>query len=86
MERTQSLPMSKMSSVSLPISPTSPSSIMSRRRRVRNPCVKFFSALKKKRQFDVFVFDDDTILNRPVEAWPAWDALISFYSTGFPLQ
>ncbi|KAI9920165.1 hypothetical protein PsorP6_016044 [Peronosclerospora sorghi] len=86
MERTQSLPMSKMSSVTLPISPPpSPSSIMSRRR-VRNPCVKFCSALKKERQFDVFVFNDDTILNRPVEAWPAWDALISFYSTGFPLQ
>ncbi|KAI9915799.1 hypothetical protein PsorP6_008582 [Peronosclerospora sorghi] len=96
MERTQSLPMSKMSSVSLPISPpTSPSSIMSRyvvgvcamEKKTRSkPMREILLRLEKKRQFDVFVFDDDTILNCPVEAWPAWDALISFYSTGFPLQ
>ncbi|KAL4151944.1 hypothetical protein PRNP1_008880 [Phytophthora ramorum] len=50
------------------------------------PMREILRRLEKKRQFDVFVFDDDTILNRPVEAWPACDALISFYSTGFPLE
>lgn len=50
------------------------------------PMREILRRLEKKRQFDVFVFDDDTILNRPVEAWPACDALISFYSTGFPLK
>ncbi|KUF96396.1 hypothetical protein AM588_10011419 [Phytophthora nicotianae] len=50
------------------------------------PMREILRRLEKKRQFDVFVFDDETILNRPVEAWPACDALISFYSTGFPLE
>ncbi|CAH0517919.1 unnamed protein product [Peronospora belbahrii] len=42
--------------------------------------------LEKKRQFDVIVFDDNTILNHPIATWPVCDALISFYSMGFPLE
>ncbi|RLN14449.1 hypothetical protein BBJ28_00002726, partial [Nothophytophthora sp. Chile5] len=50
------------------------------------PMREILRRLEKKRQFDVYVFDDETILHRPVELWPVCDALISFYSTGFPLQ
>ncbi|KAJ0399801.1 hypothetical protein P43SY_002946 [Pythium insidiosum] len=50
------------------------------------PMQEILRRLEMKRQFDVCVFDDDTILNKPVEQWPVCDALISFYSTGFPLE
>uniref|UniRef100_M4B6P8 Inositol hexakisphosphate and diphosphoinositol-pentakisphosphate kinase n=1 Tax=Hyaloperonospora arabidopsidis (strain Emoy2) TaxID=559515 RepID=M4B6P8_HYAAE len=50
------------------------------------PMQEILHRLQKKRQFDVLVFDDDTILHRPPHLWPVCDALISFYSTGFPLQ
>ncbi|KAI9915853.1 hypothetical protein PsorP6_007506 [Peronosclerospora sorghi] len=36
--------------------------------------------------FRVVFFGDDTILNQPVTAWPPCDALIAFFSQGFPLQ
>ncbi|KAF4136941.1 Histidine phosphatase superfamily (branch 2) [Phytophthora infestans] len=100
MERTQSLPVappSVLASMSPPCSPPplcSPPSIskyvvgvcaMEKKTRSK-PMREILRRLEKKRQFDVFVFDDETIVNRPVEAWPACDALISFYSTGFPLQ
>ena len=35
---------------------------------------------------DTFVFPDDIILNVPVEEWPICDCLISFNSSGFPLE
>ncbi|DAZ95082.1 TPA: hypothetical protein N0F65_002976 [Lagenidium giganteum] len=35
--------------------------------------------------FRIDVFGDDTILNQPIEEWPVCDALIAFFSTGFPL-
>ncbi|CAH0474219.1 unnamed protein product [Peronospora belbahrii] len=36
--------------------------------------------------FHVKYFGDDMILNQPVETWPHCDALIAFFSHGFPLQ
>ncbi|OWZ22000.1 Inositol hexakisphosphate and diphosphoinositol-pentakisphosphate kinase [Phytophthora megakarya] len=99
MERTQSLPVtppSVLASVSSPTSPPmSPPPLVTKyvvgvcamEKKTRSkPMREILRRLEKKKQFDVFVFDDDTILNRPVEAWPACDALISFYSTGFPLE
>ena len=31
-------------------------------------------------------FDQDVIMNSPIEEWPKCDALISFYSSGFPID
>ncbi|EGZ28436.1 hypothetical protein PHYSODRAFT_309294 [Phytophthora sojae] len=96
MERTHSLPVTPPPMLSAPGSPPcSPPPGVSKyvvgvcamEKKTRSkPMREILRRLEKKRQFDVFVFDDDTILNRPVEAWPACDALISFYSTGFPLE
>lgn len=36
--------------------------------------------------FTVIVFDDVTIVEKPIEEWPICDCLISFFSTGFPLK
>jgi inositol-hexakisphosphate/diphosphoinositol-pentakisphosphate 1-kinase len=33
----------------------------------------------------VVVFDDETLLHKPVEQWPLCDVLLAFFSTGFPL-
>ncbi|ETW09794.1 hypothetical protein, variant [Aphanomyces invadans] len=39
-----------------------------------------------KHTFTIVLFGDDLILNHPVEDWPLCDALIAFFSTGFPLE
>ena len=36
--------------------------------------------------FEVVKFGDDTLLHAPVAEWPVCDVLISFFSTGFPLE
>ncbi len=35
--------------------------------------------------FEVIIFGDENILNRPVEEWPIVECLIAFYSNGYPL-
>eukprot|EP00124_Ichthyophonus_hoferi_P005280 Ihof_evm1s726 gene=Ihof_evmTU1s726 len=42
--------------------------------------------LKSTNDFHIIVFGDDLILNKPIEEWPVVDALISFFSTGFPID
>jgi inositol hexakisphosphate/diphosphoinositol-pentakisphosphate kinase len=37
-------------------------------------------------EFQILVFDEETILKRPIDEWPLCEALISFFSTGFPLR
>ncbi|GFO26087.1 inositol hexakisphosphate and diphosphoinositol-pentakisphosphate kinase, partial [Plakobranchus ocellatus] len=37
-------------------------------------------------RLQVYVFDEDTILNKPVEEWPIVNGLVSFFSHGFPLD
>lgn len=36
--------------------------------------------------FDVIVFGDEVILEQPIEEWPRVDALVAFFSKGFPLD
>ncbi|CEG43145.1 inositol hexakisphosphate and diphosphoinositol-pentakisphosphate [Plasmopara halstedii] len=91
MERTKSLPVTP-AAMSPPCSPHPVVSkyvvgVCAMEKKTRSkPMREILRRLEKKRQFDVFVFDDNTILNCPVETWPVCDALISFYSAGFPLR
>lgn len=36
--------------------------------------------------FEIVIFGNAAILNDSVESWPIVDALIAFYSDGFPLE
>ncbi|KAF0697268.1 Aste57867_12040 [Aphanomyces stellatus] len=49
------------------------------------PMTEILSRLPKQ-MFTIVLFGDDMILNHPVEDWPICDALIAFFSTGFPLD
>ncbi|BFZ04740.1 hypothetical protein BsWGS_07778 [Bradybaena similaris] len=37
-------------------------------------------------RLQVHIFDEDTILNKPVEEWPIVNGFVSFFSHGFPLE
>ncbi|XP_048580852.1 inositol hexakisphosphate and diphosphoinositol-pentakisphosphate kinase 2 isoform X2 [Nematostella vectensis] len=50
------------------------------------PMQEILSRIMRFEFVDVVVFSDDMILNHQVEEWPLCDALISFYSSGFPLD
>jgi len=50
------------------------------------PMKEILTRLKKIRLLHFEVFQDEMILNEDVEKWPIVDCLISFYSTGFPLD
>jgi len=49
------------------------------------PMEQILSRLLSSGEFEVKFFGDECIHGLPVEEWPACDALISFYSDGFPL-
>lgn len=42
--------------------------------------------LLRYNEFEVVVFGDDVILNKPVEEWPVVTCLLSWHSEGFPLK
>ena len=46
---------------------------------------EILTRLEKFGEFEIVVFGDDVILNQPVELWPKVDALLSWFSDGFPL-
>lgn len=50
------------------------------------PMKEILRRLEKFQHIRIIVFEERVILKQPIEAWPLCDALISFYSDGFPLE
>jgi inositol hexakisphosphate/diphosphoinositol-pentakisphosphate kinase len=50
------------------------------------PMEELLDRLRQYQEITVVVFSESDILNLPVEEWPLVDALICFFSTGFPLE
>ncbi|XP_030049294.1 inositol hexakisphosphate and diphosphoinositol-pentakisphosphate kinase 2 isoform X2 [Microcaecilia unicolor] len=50
------------------------------------PMKEILERLSMFKYITVIIFEEDFILNEPVEKWPLCDCLISFHSKGFPLD
>ncbi|MEE6459864.1 hypothetical protein FKM82_000763 [Ascaphus truei] len=50
------------------------------------PMKEILERLSLFKYITVVIFEEDIILNEPVENWPLCDCLISFHSKGFPLD
>jgi hypothetical protein len=50
------------------------------------PMGEILNRLHNYDHFEIEIFNEDLILNKPVSDWPKCDCLISFYSKDFPLK
>lgn len=50
------------------------------------PMREILKRLAKYNDFEIVIFPEEMILNQPIEEWPVCDALLSWFSTGFPLH
>ncbi|CAH8680257.1 unnamed protein product [Schistosoma rodhaini] len=50
------------------------------------PMKEILRRMDKFQHIRIIIFDEKMILDSPIESWPICDALVSFYSEGFPLK
>eukprot|EP00499_Haloplacidia_sp_CaronLabIsolate_P011359 CAMPEP_0196773430 /NCGR_PEP_ID=MMETSP1104-20130614/2759_1 /TAXON_ID=33652 /ORGANISM="Cafeteria sp., Strain Caron Lab Isolate" /LENGTH=338 /DNA_ID=CAMNT_0042143577 /DNA_START=8 /DNA_END=1021 /DNA_ORIENTATION=+ len=55
-------------------------------KKARSKPMQAILAMLPAREFVIVPFGNDVILNKPVEEWPVVDALLAFFSSGFPLN
>eukprot|EP00127_Corallochytrium_limacisporum_P000132 Clim_evm15s5 gene=Clim_evmTU15s5 len=50
------------------------------------PMKAILERLRVHGEFDIIIWTDKQLIDDPIESWPQVDALVSFFSTGFPLE